>query len=70
MDRDPLVKGLLIGVALLLSLNLFVSLSPVPASQAAGTFQYEAVDPRIEGGEQTTPIDHIQEVLNQHGQEG
>jgi hypothetical protein len=70
MDRDPILKGLLIIVALLLALNLAVSLSAVPSSQAAGTFQYKTVDYRIEGGEQTTPMDHIQEVLNQQGQEG
>jgi hypothetical protein len=69
-EPDPILKGLLLIVALLLGLNLAVSLPAVPSTQAAGTFQYKTVDYRIEGGEQTTPMDHIQEVLNQQGQEG
>ena len=70
MNRDPMLKGLLLIVALLLALNLAVSLSSVPSSQAAGTFQYKTVDYRSEAGEQTTTMDHIETILNQHGQEG
>jgi Domain of unknown function (DUF4177) len=70
MERDTMLKGLLIVVAILLALNLAVSLSSIPFSHAADTFQYKVVDYRREVGEQTTPMSHIEVVLNQHGQEG
>jgi hypothetical protein len=70
MDRDVMLKGLLLVVALLLALNLAVSFSQVPALHAAGTFQYKAVDYRREIGEAVTPMDYMEEVLNKHGQEG
>jgi hypothetical protein len=70
MDRDAMLKGLLIVVAILLALNLAVSLSSIPSSHAAETFQYKVVDYRKEIGEQTTAMSFIEEALNQHGRDG
>lgn len=68
--RDPLLTGLLLIVAVLLALNVAQPLWQVPSSHAAGTFQYKTVDYRRTGGEPSTPMDYIEAVLNQHGQEG
>lgn len=68
--RDPLLIGLLITVALLFALNVARPLWSPPTSYAAGTFHYKTVDYRRADGESSTPMEHIETVLNQHGQEG